>query len=160
MIIKIVLIYLLFSSLYGCKLNLGNNLEFWGDNSRYLQIVFCDEKTIFGDSRKCTYVIPQSADAKDNFSEFVDSYAKNSKWVLVKTKYTKYGKQDYNINLPIDTVYNRYWAIDKSFEVKNIDPQNIINSYLIGPMNSEQFENFLKKENISDLWKDKKEIRK
>lgn len=158
-IIRIVSLYILFFSLYSCESNLGNHLEFWGDNNKYLQIVFCDGKNIFGDSRKCTYIIPSSTNSKDNFTEFVDSYAKNSKWVLVKTEYTKYGKQDYNINLPIDTIYNRYWAIDKSFKVKDIDPQTIINSYLTGPMNSEEFNLFLKKEDIVYLWGNKKLIK-
>ena len=66
----------------------------------------------------------------------------------METNYIKYEKQNYNINLPIDTVYNRYWIVDKRFNSKIATSEAIIDSNLIGPLNYIEFNNFLKAKNI------------
>lgn len=149
--IQIILLFIQLSILCSCNKyengSLGNNLYFWGDNNKSYQIVFCDTIDISGDLKRCSKIIPKS-EVMDDFSEYVDSYAKNNEWIIVKTNYIKYGKQNHNVNLPIDTIYKRYWIIDKSFNPKISTSENIVNSNLIGPMDSLVFNSYLKFKNI------------
>lgn len=152
--IKITLLFILLGILFSCNNHdLGNNLYLWGDNSKYYQLVFCDTNDSFGDLKSCTKIIPKT-EVIDDFSEYIDSYAKDHEWIIVKTNYIKYGKQDYNVNLPIDTTYKRYWIINKNFNLKTATSNSIIESNLIGPMDSLRFYNFLHNENIK-LYLDK-----
>lgn len=148
-ILLIILLFIQFCIFYSCthyNNDLGNNLHLWGDNNKYYQMVFCDDINILGDLKGCAKIIPKNDEIGD--SEYINNYAKNNEWIILETNYIKYGKQNYDINLPIDTIYKRYWIVDKAFNSKVATSEIIIDSNLIGPLNYVEFSNFLKAKNI------------
>ena len=151
---KKIYILLLFSFLLSScdSLNLGKKLVLWGDNEKYYEIVLCSNNEFLFGCMSGTHIIPPDKFSRDNFSEYVEKYVKNNKWVIVRTNYIKYGKQTHEIQLPVDTTYQRYWAIDKSYNEKTVDANIIINSYLIGPLDSVAFYNFLHEKKLVSLW--------
>jgi len=149
-ILLIVFIFIQSCIFYSCtnfNNDLGNNLYLWGDNNKYYQMVFCDDVNILGDLKGCTKIIPKDGEIGD-FSEYINNYAKNDEWIILETNYIKYGKQNYDINLPIDTIFKRYWIVDKGFNSKVTTSKTIIDSKLIGPLNYVEFSNLLKVKNI------------
>ena len=149
---SIYTIFFLSFLLNSCNnLNLGKKLFLWGDNEKYYTITFCDEVNFLGEESRCAYIIPPYSYDENKF-DYVEKYRKNKKWLLVRSNYTKYTKIDYNNKIQIDTTYQRYWAIDKSYNEKKVDANIIISSYLIGPLDSVAFYNFLHEKKLVSLW--------
>ena len=138
---------------------LGKGLQLWGDNEKYYTIVYCWHRDILGICVSGLKIIPPSSKIEKIGtaiygldSEHVEKYKNDRNWLLVKTNYTKYGERDWRIQRPIDTTYKRYWVIDKSYNEKIVDVNTIISSYLVGPLDSIAFYDFLKDKDLVSLW--------
>ncbi len=70
----------------------------------------------------------------------VAEYAFNADWIIAKSSASR------------QTAENRYWIIDKSFKVKIIQNNdstiNVIKSYVLGPLDSTKFVQFLSAKGI------------
>jgi hypothetical protein len=119
---------------------LGNNLSLWeGDTKEDRIVVYCE-----GNCQGGIYVVPTYErhfdSSKQHYAEFVEEATSNEKWVIVKS-------------LRIKEKQNNYWIISKNFTLKNIDCSkancdSILQSHVMGPMNSEAFGNRLRELNI------------
>ena len=149
---KKIYILLFFSFLLSScdSLNLGKKLVLWGDNEKYYEIVLCGKSEFLFGCISGAQIIPPftKTDRYHNTlgSEYVRKYKKNKNWIVVRTQYTNYEDKDSIYS------YQRYWAIDKSYNEKEVDANIIISSYLIGPLDSVAFYNFLHEKKLVSLW--------
>lgn len=135
----IVLVLIIqFSILGSCDLSehadLGNKLTiFEGDKPEDRVIVYCTGYS-FGYCKAGIYIIPtyeEHYDKTGKYAEYVTTAKSDEKWVIAKT-------------VQIDNNQERYWIIDKGFNIKDVDCQtlncdSILQSYVIGRLDSQTF---------------------
>lgn len=124
---------------------LGNNLSLLeGDTKEDRIIVYCTGRS----GGACISGIPVVPTYKrhydssgQNYAEYVEEATSNKKWVIAKTFQIKEKKEN-------------YWIISKNFNIENLDCakvncDSILQSHVIGPLDSAGFENKKKILNIS-----------
>jgi len=124
---------------------LGNNLSLLeGDTKEDRIIVYCTGRS----GGACISGIPVVPTYKrhydssgQKYAEYVEGATSNKKWVIVKTFQIEKKKQN-------------YWIISKNFNIRNLDCgkvncDSILQSHVIGPLDSTEFENERNTLNIS-----------